>query len=81
MVKKTTTAQKISTLDVADLPTGVIDLVVNQAGVTKRLVISDLDQLILTSNNDTDPDHLAVKEIYVSKSSGKLVIVFDDGEE
>ncbi len=80
-MKKARTAQKISTIDPADTPTGSIELVVTQEGTTKRLTLQNLDQAILTSSESVDPDHLSVKEIYVSKLSGNLVIVYDDGEE
>ena len=46
---------------------------------TKRITIGGQD-VVLTCKSDDEPDKLPVKEIYVSKTSGKLVIVFDDGE-
>ena len=40
----------------------------------------DGKEVILTSNPEDDPDKLVVKELYVSKTTGNLVIVYDDGE-
>ncbi len=38
------------------------------------------NEVILTCNPVDDPDKLPVSEIYVSKTTGKLVIVYDDKE-
>lgn len=38
-------------------------------------------EVILTSAEGEELDKLPVKEIYVSKSTGRLVIVFKDAEE
>ena len=37
-------------------------------------------EVLLTSKVGDDPDKLPVKEIYVSKATGLLVIVYDDGD-
>ena len=41
----------------------------------------DLERIVKTSDPDQDQDNkLPVKEIYVLKDTGKLVIVYDDEE-
>lgn len=37
--------------------------------------------VILTSDLEKNPDRLPVKEIYINKTTGKIIIVYDDGEE
>ncbi len=74
-------SKKLSQLPAATIPAGAVELVCNQGGTTKKLTVEGLDQIVLTSDMGTDPDHLAVKQVYVSKSTGNLVIVFEDGQE
>ena len=47
-------------------------------GLEQRLI---LDRVIFTSDPNQDPNKLPVKEIFVSKDTGQLVIVYEDGEE
>lgn len=39
------------------------------------------DRVIITSDSEETPERLEVKEIYVSKATGKLTIVYEDDEE
>lgn len=50
-------------------------------GLERKNISLDLEKIIFTSDPDQEPNRLPVKEIYVLKDTGKLVIVFDDGEE
>jgi len=49
-------------------------------GLEQQNIDLALDGVIKTSDPDQEPNKLPVKEIYVLKDTGKIVIVYDDGE-
>ena len=44
------------------------------------ITMGDHAVIVTCGNRERDPDKMKVKELYVSRSTGKLVIVFDNEE-